>query len=197
LHRPPFVGLTGGIGAGKSEALAALERLGAATLSTDAVVHEMYSRDDVVAQVVARWGDEVAPGGAVDRAAVARAAFASADERAWLEGLLWPRVGEEMMRWRSECESRVPPPRATVVEVPLLFESGMDAAFDATIAVVAEEEVRGQRAAARGQEAVAEREKRQLTQREKAERATHVVENSGSLEDLEQALSAVLDTIAS
>ena len=62
MTAPPFVGLTGGIGAGKSEALAALERLGAATISTDAVVHELYDDPEVRAAVVARWGDEVAPG---------------------------------------------------------------------------------------------------------------------------------------
>src|SRR3954468_16324248 len=81
--RVPFVGLTGGLGAGKSTALAALGRLGAATLSTDAVVHDLYATDEVRDAVVERWGAGVAPGGMVDRAAVARSAFASAQERAW------------------------------------------------------------------------------------------------------------------
>ena len=98
---PPFVGLTGGIGAGKSEALAALARLGAATLSTDAVVHELYADPEVRDAVVARWGPDVAPGGAVDRAAVARHAFAAPAERAWLEELLWPRVGARVAAWRA------------------------------------------------------------------------------------------------
>src|SRR3954465_11875259 len=84
---PPFVGLTGGIGAGKSEALAALGRLGAATLSTDAGVHELYADPAVRHAVTARWGADVAPDGRVDRAAVARRAFADAAERAWLEEL--------------------------------------------------------------------------------------------------------------
>jgi dephospho-CoA kinase len=185
---PPFVGLTGGIGAGKSEALAALERLGAATLSTDAVVHELYGTDDVRDAVVGRWGPEMAPGGTVDRAAVARAAFASAGERAWLEGMLWPRVGERIQAFR---EARGDAP-ALVIEVPLLFESGMDAAFDATIAVVADEAVRAERAGARGHEAVDERTARQLTQEAKAARATYVVSNSGTLEELERSLSDVL-----
>ena len=128
----------------------------------------------------------------MSRPAVARRAFATPEDRAWLEGLLWPKVGEEMVRWRAEHEARSPQPPALVVEVPLLFESGMDAAFDATIAVVADEEVRAGRAAARGQEAVDERTARQLPQSEKADRATHVVDNTGTLEDLERALSAVL-----
>ena len=101
LSPPPFVGLTGGIGAGKSEALAALERLGAATLSADAVVHELYRNPEIHAAVVKRWGEEVAPGGVVDRRAVARRAFADDDQRAWLEGLLWPKVGERIAEWRA------------------------------------------------------------------------------------------------
>jgi len=188
----PFVGLTGGIGAGKSEALAALERLGAAVLSTDAVVHELYEDPEVVRLVVDRWGAEVAPGGVVDRAAVARAAFADPGERKWLEELLWPRVGERMVAWREENSAA----RALVVEVPLLFESGMDAAFDATIAVVADEDVRRSRAEARGHEGLAERTGRQLTQDEKAARADHVVRNDGSVAELESALSDLLDKLA-
>src|SRR4051794_38179766 len=97
----PFVGLTGGLGAGKSTALSALQRLGAATLSTDAVVHELYGSDEVRDAVVGRWGAEVAPDGVVDRAAVARRAFASEEERTWLEGLLWPRVGERVVAFRE------------------------------------------------------------------------------------------------
>src|SRR3954468_17580809 len=99
MARAPFVGLTGGIGAGKSEALRALERLGAATLSSDAVVHNLYASAGVREVVVARWGADVAPGGVVDRSRIAARAFAAPEERAWLEGLIWPRVGERMASW--------------------------------------------------------------------------------------------------
>ncbi len=189
---PPFVGLTGGIGAGKSEALAALERLGAAALSTDAVVHELYGDPEVRDAVVARWGDAVAPDGTVDRAAVARHAFADADERGFLEGLLWPRVGRRIAEFRERESAREPAPRALVIEVPLLFESGMDHGFDATIAITADEEIRRERAAARGHESVDERTARQLTQEEKAARATFAVANSGTIGELESRLSDVL-----
>jgi dephospho-CoA kinase len=81
---PPFVGLTGGIGAGKSEALAALSRLGAATISTDRVVHDLYEDPAVRDAVVDRWGPSVVVEGRVDRRAVARFAFASDEERGWL-----------------------------------------------------------------------------------------------------------------
>ena len=192
----PFVGLTGGIGAGKSTALAALEALGAAVLSTDQVVHELYETEEVRAAVVARFGTEVAPGGGVDRAALATRAFATDEDRHWLEGLLWPRVGERMVSWRDELEHRSPAPRAAVVEVPLLFEAGMESGFDATIAVVAPEEVRAERAAGRGHHALDERAARQLTQQEKAQRATYVVVNDGDLDALRAKLSSVLEMLS-
>jgi dephospho-CoA kinase len=102
----PFVGLTGGIGAGKSTALAALERLGAAVLSTDTVVHELYETAEVRDAVIERYGPGVAANGAIDRAAVATAAFAAPDDRRWLEQLLWPRVGARMVAWRDGLERR-------------------------------------------------------------------------------------------
>ena len=156
------------------------------------MVHELYRDPEVHAAVVKRWGEEMAPGGVVDRPAIARRAFATDEDRAWLEGVLWPKVGERIAEWRAIESTRDRPPRALVVEVPLLFESGMDAAFDATIAVVADDDVRAARAAARGHEAVDERTARQLGQQEKAQRATYAVHNSGSLEELEQKLSDVL-----
>lgn len=139
-----------------------------------------------------RFGVEVAPDGRIDRGQLARRAFASPDDRAWLEGLLWPRVGARIAQWRRRVEEASPRPRAAVVEVPLLFESGMEAQFDATIAVVAEEGLRAQRAGARGHEALEARAARQLSQEEKAARATYVVENDGTVEELEAKLSAVL-----
>jgi dephospho-CoA kinase len=190
--RVPFVGLTGGLGSGKSTACAALERLGAATLSTDAVVHELYGSGEVLDAVVARWGADVAPGGTVDRGAIARHVFAAPEERRWLEELLWPLVGQRVLAFRTEQEAADPAPKAAVVETPLLFEAGMDGIYDATIAVVADEAVRRRRAAARGHEAVDERAARQLTQDEKAQRATFVVHNDGSEADLERLLSDVL-----
>lgn len=188
----PFVGLTGGIGAGKSTALAALARLGAATLSTDAVVHALYGLDQVRDAVVERFGAAVAPGGVVDRGALAEVAFADADGREWLEALLWPLVGARIDEWREAASAAEPRPRALVVEVPLLFESGTDRLFDATIAVIANEPLRLQRAQSRGHRALGERAARQLSQQDKAARSTYMVENDGDLAQLEDKLSAVL-----
>jgi dephospho-CoA kinase len=188
----PFVGLTGGLGSGKSEALRALGELGAATLSTDAVVHELLASGELTDAISGRLGAELAPDGELDRALIAERVFGDDDARNWLEGELWPRVGKRVAEWKQEVDALDPPPRAAVVEVPLLFESGMEAAFDATIAVVADEEVRAERAGARGHSSVAERTGRQLSQEEKAERADYEVRNEGTLDELREKLSRVL-----
>jgi dephospho-CoA kinase len=188
VRRVPFIGLTGGLGAGKSEALRALTELGAMTLSTDEVAHEVLAAERDA--VVERLGPEVAPDGVIDRSAVAERVFGDDEARAWLEALLWPRVGARVLEWRAEAEAAGP--RAAVVEVPLLFESGMEPVFDATIAVIAEEAERERRAAARGHAAVADRERRQLSQEEKSQKADYTVRNDGTLEELKQVLSQVL-----
>jgi dephospho-CoA kinase len=187
----PFVGLTGGIGAGKSEALRALAQLGAATLSTDAVVHELLEGDELRDLLVERLGSEVAPGGRVDRSVIAERVFADPEQRAWLEGVLWPRVGARVAEWRAGLDGE----RVAVVEVPLLFESGMEGAFDATIAVIAGEAERERRAGARGHTALAERTGRQLSQEEKSQRADFTVRNDGTLDELRESLSRVLATL--
>lgn len=191
----PFVGLTGGIGAGKSESLSALERLGAATLSSDDVVHEILTTDEARDELVTRFGPDVARGGQVDRNALAAVVFDDDDARSWLEGYMWPRVGERISEWRSGLEAAEPRPRAAVVEVPLLFESGMESVFDHTIAVIADDGVRAERIGVRGHAGVRSREERQLRQEEKAERADHAVRNDGTVEDLQQELSRVLERI--
>jgi dephospho-CoA kinase len=100
-----------------------------------------------------------------------------------------------MVAWREALDRSARPPRAAVIEVPLLFESGMEAAFDQTIAVIADEDVRAERAGARGHQALDQRTARQLTQQQKAERATYVVENAGTEQELESKLSSILDML--
>jgi dephospho-CoA kinase len=189
---PLTVGLTGGIAAGKSEALAAFGRLGAQTLSSDAVVHELLGDERVRERLVERWGEDVAPGGTVDRARVSAVVFERPEELAWLEGVLHPLVGQRVTDWRSSLPAGS---ELAVVEVPLLFEAAMEGAFDATVAVVAADEVRRERGAARGQDLLEERAARQLSQEEKAARADFVVRNDGSLEQLEERLSRLADEL--
>jgi dephospho-CoA kinase len=177
-----FVGLTGGIGAGKSEALAAFERLGAATLSTDRVAHDLLDDEEVRRALVDRWGEEIAPDGSVDRDGVSEIVFNDRDELAWLESVTHPRVGLHVLDWRRRLDPGV---AIAVVEVPLLFESAMEDAFDSTVAVVAADELRDARLRERGQGGLEGREQRQLDQTEKERRADHVIRNDASLEELE------------
>lgn len=186
---PLKIGLTGGIAAGKSEALKAFERLGAATLSSDAVVHELLEGEPLQGRLVERWGPEVLADGALNRAKIGEIVFADPEQLTWLESQIHPLVRERTAAWMLSLPADT---EVAVVEVPLLFEAGSDKAFDTTVAVVTADEVRRERAAARGHALVDEREARQLTQPEKAERAEHVVQNDGSVEDLEGALSALL-----
>lgn len=186
---PLKIGLTGGIAAGKSEALKAFARLGAATLSSDALVHELLEGPELRHRLVARWGPEVAPGGTVDRARIGEIVFGDPEQLTWLEAQIHPLVQERTAEWLLSLPEDT---EVAVVEVPLLFEAGGERPFDTTVAVVTPDPVRRDRAAARGHALVDEREARQLTQVEKAERAEHVVENDGSVEDLERALSALL-----
>jgi dephospho-CoA kinase len=189
---PLTIGLTGGIAAGKSEALAAFSRLGAATLSSDTVVHELLDSEPLVGRLVERWGSEVAPAGTVDRNRVGEVVFADPEQLTWLEQQIHPLVGERIGDWLGDLPAQT---ELAVIEVPLLFESGMEQAFDTTVAIVTADEVRRERAAARGHTLVDEREARQLAQNEKAERAEHTVANNGPLEDLERALSALIEKL--
>jgi dephospho-CoA kinase len=186
---PLKIGLTGGIAAGKSEALAAFGRLGAATLSSDAVVHELLEGEPLRGRLAERWGPEAVSEAGVDRAKVGEIVFADPEQLTWLEGQIHPLVQQRTGEWLASLPAET---EIAVVEVPLLFEAGSDRVFDTTVAVVTADEVRQQRAAARGHALVDEREARQLPQAEKAGRAEHVVENDGSIEDLERELSALL-----
>jgi dephospho-CoA kinase len=188
-----FVGLTGGIGAGKSEALAAFERLGAPTLSTDRVAHDLLDDDQVKAALVERWGERIAPGGSVDRDKVGEIVFEDRDELAWLESVTHPRVGAHVMEWRQALDPDV---EVAVVEVPLLFEAAMEGAFDATVAVVADDALRDARLRERGQGGLEGREARQLDQEEKARRADHVIRNDASLDALESEVSRVIEELS-
>jgi dephospho-CoA kinase len=187
------VGLTGGIGAGKSEALAAFERLGAATLSTDRVAHDLLDDDEVRAALVERWGGKIAPDGRIDRDLVGEIVFDDSEQLAWLESVTHPRVGAHVLEWRKKLGPDV---CVAVVEVPLLFEAAMEDAFDVTVAVVAADELRDARLRERGQGGLEGREARQLDQEEKARRADHVIRNDAPLEELESEVKRVIEQLS-
>ena len=179
--RPVSVAITGGIGAGKSEALRAFARHGAAVVSSDEIVHRLLRADTEVRSAIRdRWGDGVFnEHGDVDRGRVAGIVFSDRAELEWLEQLLHPRVVLEYLEWREE-QARTPhPPALTVTEVPLLYEVGGDSRFDAVVAITASDDVRAQRG-----RTAAEREARLVPDAEKVERADFAFVNDGTLEEL-------------
>ena len=147
MSRPIAVAITGGIGAGKSTALAAFRAHGAATVSSDEIVHHLLRADlDVRAALVERFGDAIlGEDGIPDRARIAAIVFEDADALAFLEALLHPLVSREYLIWREQLAALDDPPRVCVTEVPLLYESGGESRFDRVVVVTAPRQLREQR----------------------------------------------------
>ena len=187
MHRRPLaVALTGGIAAGKTEALRAFARHGAAVISSDDVVHRLYREDaGLQAALRGRWGERVFRDGEVDRQAIGRIVFAERAELAWLESELHPRVRAATDEWLAEQTADV-----AVAEIPLLYETGGEARFDRVVVVTAPPEVRQER---RG--AVADREGRLVPEEEKMRRADYCYVNDGSLEELDAFVARVLEEL--
>jgi dephospho-CoA kinase len=192
VSRPVAVAITGGIGAGKSEALAAFRRHGAATVSSDEIVHELLRRDEVRQAVVDRLGEAVlAPGGQLDRGMIASVVFGDQEELAWLEGLLHPLVSAEYLLWRQQLGELPHPPSVCVTEVPLLYEAGSEGRFDTIVVITAPEDVRR----GRSELAVGARERRLISDAEKVSRADYAYVNDGSLEELDEFVASVMDDL--
>jgi len=183
MQRPLAVAITGGIAAGKSEALQAFARHGAAVISSDDVVHRLYREDEgLQAALRDRWGERVFRDGEVDRAEIGRIVFADRAELAWLESELHPRVRTATDEWLSTQTADV-----AVAEIPLLFETGGEQRFDRVVVVTAAPEVRQAR-----RDGVAEREDRLVPEEEKLRRADFSYVNDGSLEELDAFVAGVL-----
>jgi dephospho-CoA kinase len=190
LTRPVAVAVTGGIGAGKSEALAAFARHGAAVISSDEIVHRLLSEDqEVRSAVVERFGKSVLDAdGQVDRGALGEIVFADREALDWLEGLLHPRVVQEYMTWRERLAEEDDPPPVSVTEVPLLYEVGGQDRFDAVVVVTAAPELR----ATRSEVDPEEREPRLLPDSVKVAQADFSYVNDGSLDELDAFVEDVL-----
>jgi dephospho-CoA kinase len=176
LKRPVAVAITGGIGAGKSAALEAFRRSGAATISSDEIVHRLYREDQEVRDaLIQRFGT-------TDRAAIARIVFDDPDELEWLEGLLHPRVVRAHQQWASEQTAPV-----TVTEIPLLYETGGEERFDVVVVITAPPEVRAKR------RPVADaRERRLIPDEEKVRRADYSYVNDAGLAELDAFVADVM-----
>ncbi len=190
-RRPLAVAITGGIAAGKSEALKAFARHGAATISSDEIVHRLLRDDgDVRTAVLERYGPRVlGPGGEIDRRAVGQIVFADRRELAWLEELLHPRVTAAYLRWREQLAELPDPPALCVTEVPLLFETGGESRFDVVVAITASTQARASRRITPDLDL---REQRLLPDDEKLRRADFGYVNEGTLEELDAFVSDVV-----
>ena len=178
------VGITGGIGAGKSTALAMFRQLGALTISADEVVHMLYARPEYRAQVAARFGPDVLDGqGGVDRSVLAKRVGGDAGALRWLEHLVHPGVAEEIERSIREA------PRGSVVvcEVPLLFESGAERLFDLIVTVEAGRQNRRGRSTHRFGTALFSRlEELQFSSEERMAGSDLAYRNDGDVEQLRE-----------
>jgi dephospho-CoA kinase len=193
LPRPVSVAITGGIGAGKSEALKAFAEHGAAVVSSDEIVHQLLQGDEEVrAALRERWGEDIFTfTGDVDRPAVAALVFRDRAELEWLEALLHPRVVREYLAWREEQAAKPRPPSLTVTEVPLLYEVGGEARFDKVVAISADPSLRVER---RGV-GVDGRDERLLPDEEKLARADFAYVNDGTLTELDAFVAEVVHTL--
>ncbi len=182
--------ITGGIGAGKSTALEAFRAHGAATVSSDEIVHHLLASDDGVRDaIVARLGREVlGEDGRPDRASVGRAVFGDRELLAWLEGLLHPLVAREYLHWREQLARVAEPPRVCVTEVPLLYEVGAEERFDKVVVITAPKALREQRRRV----PLDNRDERLLPDREKVRRADYHYVNTGTYEELDAWIAGVM-----
>jgi dephospho-CoA kinase len=189
VSKPVAVAITGGIGAGKSEALAAFARHGAATVSSDEIVHHLLRRDAVKQKIVERMGNGVVGlDGESDRGALGTVVFNDRAALDWLEQLLHPLVSAEYLTWRDDLAALPDAPQVCVTEVPLLYESGGDTRFDKVVAITAPAQLRRARSAM----AVDERESRLLPDAEKVKRADYAYVNTGSMQDLDAFVQSVM-----
>ena len=192
-RRPVAVAITGGIGAGKSEALRAFARHGAATVSSDEIVHHLLRRPEVRTSVVARMGNGVvSPDGEIDRGALATVVFNDREALVWLEQLLHPLVSAEYLSWREQLAALPDAPAVCVTEVPLLYESGAETRFDKVVVITAPAKLRR----ARSEVATDDRESRLLDDRDKVARADYSFRNTGSLEELDEFVAGVMTDLA-
>jgi dephospho-CoA kinase len=192
--RPIAVAITGGIGAGKSEALKAFARHGAATVSSDEIVHHLLRRKEVQDAIVGRMGNGIlAPSGEIDRGALGTVVFNDREALAWLEELLHPLVTAEYLQWREDL-ARVPnPPAVCVTEVPLLYETGGDTRFDKVVVITAPRKLRQMRS----ELAATERESRLIDDKEKVARADFSYRNIGTPEELDAFVGSVMRSLVS
>ncbi len=194
MSRPLAVAITGGIGAGKSTALGSFRRHGAATVSSDEIVHHLLRTDPEVKRALTdRLGDEIlGPDGAPDRERIALRVFKDREALDFLEKLLHPLVSREYLTWREQLSRLPSPPAVCVTEVPLLYEVGAETRFDRVVVITAPAKLRDARLGGRKDD----RESRLIPDREKVKRADFVYVNTGTPEELDAWVAEVMATLS-
>jgi dephospho-CoA kinase len=158
-------------------------------VSADEIVHRLYRDESVQRELVDRWGEHVLGPDGIDRKRVGEIVFADRGELEWLESVLHPRVVAEQARVREELAAAADAPAVVAVEVPLLYETGGEARFDAVVVITAPEDVRATRTSVSD---AAERSRRLIPDDEKVRRADFAYVNDGSLEELDTFVADVL-----
>jgi len=194
---PVRVGLTGGVASGKSTVSSILARLGAVVIDADVLAREVVAPGTPgLAEIVEAFGPGVlTPDGELDRPAVGALVFADEEKRRVLEAIIHPRVRER----GAELEAASPDGAVVVHDIPLLAETGQADRFDAVVVVDVPVEVQLDRMVRLRGMSPADAEARIVAQASREERlacATHVVENTGTLDELEAAVSAVFADLA-
>lgn len=197
-----LVGLTGGIGSGKSTVAGIFRERGWPVIDADAVAREIVTAGEpALADLVRRFGDDIVRAdGSLDRAALARVAFADDASRADLDRLTHPRIAARIAERLAvlAAERERPEPLIAAVDHPLLIETGQAGRFDEVVVVLADEVTRFDRLVRhRGldPEDVRARMRAQVSDDDRRAAATHVIVNEGSLTDLESAATEVATRI--
>jgi len=181
------LGVTGGLGAGKSTACQRFKENGAVIFDADSVAKEiLQTTQDVQDRITEEFGADVVKDGRVDTRKLASQAFSNEENQSILNNIVHPYVIEAFEKRREELEKKV---GLLVVDAPLIFESGFDSHLDHTLLIFASLKMRIARALRRGnltREEILRRMDLQMPEEDKRDLASFVIENNGSIEELNQ-----------
>jgi len=192
------VGITGGLGAGKSAAAAFLEEKGAYVFNADVVAKELLKSDpEIKKDLVDAFGADILKDGAIDNERLAKVSFAGEENQNIINDIIHPRV---ILAFREKLENLDKKYELVVVDAPLIFESGFDNHLDHTVLIYTHYKIRLERAIRRGtmsREEILRRMELQMPEEEKRELASFVIDNSGTLEQLKSAMESLYKKLMS
>ncbi|MDQ7056597.1 MAG: dephospho-CoA kinase [Persephonella sp.] len=190
------VGLTGSIGTGKSTVAGIFKEFGAYVISADKIVHKLLEEEEIKEKIREEFGDVFTPEGKVDRKKVAQVIFENEKKRKVLEGILHPLVFREIEKFFKKIEKK-DPEAVAIAEVPLMIETGSYKNYDIIIVVYAPRNIQLKRLIEKGlsREEAEKRIKAQMPVEEKIKYADIVIENTGSIEELEKEVREIYEIL--